>query len=185
MNDVQVYSGKKPIMTKKQLTIVVVVVLVVAVAAGVGARLFTDWLQNGGADKTQTVPKEVTEAQSLVFNGDFDKAHETVNNALKNPALSVQSKYDLLIQQAYIYEGQRDPGAAMDAYLQAEAVMQTMDVAQSIARLAADKGDKELAISYYQKALARIPADNAMRVEHKKYFESAISVLQGGEPKYD
>lgn len=182
MAGIQVYSGKKH-KPNLLLTIGIIVgVIVIAAGAGLGLSL---WQQRAYDYTTQTVPKEVTDAQNLVASGDFDKAHETVNNALKDPNLSTQSKYDLLMQQAFTYEGQKKPDAAMEAYRQADAVMQTMDTAQCIARLAADKGDKEMAIAYYQKALTLIPNDSPMRDENKKYFESMISVLQGGEPKYD
>lgn len=173
-------KSKRP---RWQFVLLIVAVILIAAAVGVGAR----WLQkrHDYSYKTQVMPQDVTAAQQLTAKGDFDKAHETINNALKDPKLSAQDKYYLLMQQGYTYEGQKDPSAAMDTYLKAEAVMQTMDVAQAIARLAADKGDKELAISYYQKALTLIPKDDPMRVEYKKYFESAISVLQTGQPKYD
>ena len=188
MADTQVHVGKGGSKYRLRRVLIgggiVLLIVVLGLAAGAGVRWWQQKRQPA-ADKTQVLPKEVTDAQNLVFEGNYDKAHETINNALKDPNLSAQSKYDLLMQQAFTYEGQQNPDAAMDAYLDAEAVMQTMDVAQSIARLAAAKGDKELAISYYQKALTLIQNDDAMRVEYKKYFESMISVLQGGQPTYE
>lgn len=153
-------------------------VMVLLAALGVGVFL---WWQSSNV--TQVAPKQV--AQSLGAKGDYAQAQEVVGTALKDPRISQQDKYDLLMQQGYLYEAQKNPDAALDAYRQAETVNVNMDVTFSIARLAAAKGDKELAISYYQKALTLIPSDDPMREEYKKYCESAISVLQTGQPNYE
>lgn len=163
---------------KSKILITTGVVVLLLAALGVGIFL---WWQSRSV--TQVPPKQV--AQSLGAKGDYSKAHEVIDTALKDSRISQQDKYDLHMQQGYIYEAQKNPDAAMNAYRQAEAVNVNMDVTFSIARLAAEKGDKELAISYYQKALTLIPSDDPMRVEYKKYFESAISVLQTGQPNYE
>ncbi|HVI68855.1 MAG TPA: tetratricopeptide repeat protein [Magnetospirillaceae bacterium] len=170
--------AKKFKITKSKILITTGVVVVLLATLGVGIFL---WWQSRSV--TQVAPKQV--AQSLGAKGDYSKAQEVVGTALKDSRISQQDKYDLFMQQGYLYEAQKNPDAAMGAYRQAETVQVTMDVTFSIARLAADKGDKELAISYYQKALTLIPSDDAMRDEYKKYFESAISVLQTGQPNYE
>lgn len=164
---------------------VVLLVAVLAAAAGAGAR----WLQHrkeySRAAKPEAVNKDVSAAQNLTFNGNFDKAHETISKALDNPNLSAQAKYDLYMQEGVMYETQQKNDAAMESYRKAEAAKETMDVAQSIARMAEAKGDKQLAITYYKKAITLIPQDDALRDSAKKYFEDKITELEGGTVNHD
>lgn len=172
---------------RRVLMVLGAVVLVAGLAggAGVGVR----WLQAKQAQKRaaspQAIAEETTEAQQLAMSGDLDKAHETVNDALDNPGISAQSKHDLYIQQGVTYENQQEYDAAAESYRKALAAKESSQAYESLARMAEQKGDKALAITYYEKAIPLIPADDSMRDAIKKYYENKIVVLKGGEPDYE
>lgn len=155
-------------------------VAVVSLAAGAGMRWWQQQREYSRLSKPEAVSKEATEAQDLTLRGDFDKAHDTINKALDNPKLSSDAKYELFMQQGGAYEGQEKNDKAMESYRQAESLKETQIVTEAIARLAEAKGDKELAIRYYQKAISLIPSDDVMKDGTKKYYEDQIFVLQGG-----
>jgi Tfp pilus assembly protein PilF len=183
---VQVGSGGRKHTLKRMLPGlgILLLVVVVALAAGGGVRW---WQQQKTKDRppVQVVAKEVTQAQNQAISGDFDKAHETVKKALDKPSLSSQERYDLLMQQGLTYESQKNYSAAMESFRAAEALKKTMDVAQCIARMADSLGDKQLAITYYKKAITLIPEDDVMKDSLKKYFNNNIIVLEGGQPAYE
>ena len=154
--------------------------------AGAGAR----WWQQQKTQELQGPPpspvaKENTRAESLALKGDYDGAHETINNALADPNLSAQAKHDLYLQQGVTYENQKDYDAAMESYRKAESIKETADVMQAIARMAEMKQDVALAVTYYKKAIPLIPEDEVMKESLKKYYENKIIVLQGGQPNYE
>lgn len=183
--EIHVGDGKSKL-NKKRLAKGVglfLLVVVFAGAAGAGLRWLQQQKEYQRLGKPDVIAKEATKAQDLALSGDFDKAHGTINDALDNPRLSADAKYDLLMQRGITYENQDDPDAAMSSYREAESIKQTMNVAQSIARMAELKGDKQLAISQYKKAIPLIPQDDAMKDSTKRYFENKITELEGGVVK--
>lgn len=190
-SEIHVGSGgrkfNKKLLLKRLLIGGGLVVLVAAVAggAGVGVR----WLQvkqdQKRAAQPEAISKEASEAENLTMGGDFDKAHDTINDALDNPSLSAQAKHDLYVQQGVTYENQKNYDAAMESYKKAEAAKPSMNAAQSIARMYELKEDKASAIAYYKKAIPLIPEEDAMKDALKKYFENKIIVLEGGQPNYE
>ena len=190
-SEIHVGSGRrkfdKKLLLKRLLIGTGLVVLVAAVAGGAGAGL--RWWQvkqdQKRAAQPQAVSKEATEAQNLALEGDFDKAHDTVNEALKNPSLSAQAKHDLYLQQGVTYENETKNAEALESYRKAFSIKETMDAAQAIARMFEAAGDKQQAIIYYGKAIPLVPQDDAMRDAFKKYFENKIIVLEGGQPNYE
>lgn len=190
-SEIHVGSGRrkfdKKLLLKRLLIGGGLVVLVAAVAGGAGAGL--RWWQvkqdQKRAGQPQAISKEANEAQDLALSGDFDKAHDTINDALDNPSLSAQAKHDLYLQQGVTYENQANYDAAMESYKKAEAAKESMDAAQSIARMYEIKEDKASAITYYKKAATLVPEDETMRDALKKYFENKVIVLEGGQPNYE
>jgi tetratricopeptide (TPR) repeat protein len=181
-SSIQVGSGKRK-SEKPRWQFVAVLIAVVILALGAGAWL--RWWQQDDRAEPEEQPSSVSRAENLTLNGNYEQAHKTVNDALADPNLSDDEKYDLLIQQGIIYENQNDVEAAMASYRRAESVKETADVDQSIARMAEELGDKQLAIEYYKKAIPLIPQDDPTRESLKIYFENKIRVLEGGEPVYE
>jgi tetratricopeptide (TPR) repeat protein len=163
---------------------IVLLVVVVSLAAGGAARWFQQKSQYDRSAKPEAITKEATAAQNLALKGDYDKAQETISKALDNPSLSAQAKHDLYMQQGVTYENQRNYDAALESYRKAESFKETSIAAAAIANIAEIKGDKQLAITYYKKAIPLIP-DDAMKDSTKKYFENKITELEGGVVKYD
>ncbi len=190
--DINAGMGSKKRAKKRLFMTVGLILLVVAVAGGVGVG--TRWWQerhkpqsaehvNPGEVKFS---KAVTDAQKLMISGDYDKAHETINKALGAPGISAQEKHDLYMQQSIVYENQQNYDAALESSRHAGSAMESLQSAQSIANLAANKGDKEEAIAYYKKAITLIPDDPPqVRDNLKQYFENMIIYLEGGQPVYE
>lgn len=174
---------------RKFLGVLVSVGLVVAVAAfaaglGVGAR----WLQHKHAHDHDDEPaagnlvtfEEVDKAHDLIQEGEYDKARESIDKALERSNISTQEKHDLLVQKAIAYENEQNDDAALEVYYQAEAVQESLQVAQSIANIADRQGNKELAIAYFKKAITLVP-NNAAGEMLKEYFEGRLAHLEGRE----
>lgn len=174
-------GGRKFRWPKWQSVVVFVSVIVVAGAAGVGLR----WLQQYRDYKQQAKPDAVAakavNAQDIALSGDYDKAHKEISEALDNPQLSNDGKYTLLFQQGVTYENQQNYDAAIQSYKAAEAIKVTQSVAEAIARTAETKGDKELAISYYKKAITLIDTNQPLAEDTRKFYEQSIVNL-GGQP---
>jgi len=189
MADIPVIVGKGGSKHKLRRVLVgfglVLIVAALALAAGAGARWLQQKREYSRLAKPENVTKEASAAQKQSFMGDYDKALTTINEALDNPSLSAQAKHDLYLQQGAAYENQKKYDEAMASYRKAESFKETLDAAQSIARMAEQKGDKALAITYYKKAITLIPDDDAMKDALKKYFENTIRVLEGKEPIYE
>ncbi len=163
----------------------VVLVAGLAGGAGAGVRWFKTKQEEKRAASPTAITKEATAAQKLTQGGDLDKAHDTINDALDNPGISAQSKHDLYMQQGATYENQKKYDEATESYQKALDAKESMQAYESLARMAEQKGDKTLAIGYYEKAIPLIPEDDAMKDAIKKYYENKIIVLKGGEPNYE
>ena len=160
----------------------VLLVVAVSLGAGVGLRWWQQQREYARLGAPEAVAKEAAEAQNLTLMGDFNKAHDTINAALGNPKLSADAKHRLLMQQGTAYQNQQKLDEAMNSYRRAESLKQTQSAAEAIANVAEMKGDKELAIQYYQKAISLIPSDDVLKDSTKKYYEDKIITLQGGQP---
>lgn len=156
-------------------------VVVVAAAAGGGLRWLQHYKEDKAAGRPEVVQAEVDEAQNVAIDGDFDKAHKTISEALDNPQLSKDSRYALLFQQGITYEGQKKYDEAIASYKEAEAIEATNAAAEAVARTAEAKGDKALAIEYYKKAI-RLVDPNKPNAEGKKDFYERSIVNLGGQP---
>ncbi len=172
---------------RRVLMVLGAVVLVAGLAGGAGAGV--RWLKTKQEEKRaaspQAISKDVSDAQKQILGDDLDKAHGTINDALDNPGISAQSKHDLYLQQGAIFENEKKYDEAAASYQKALEAKESSQAYESLARLAEQKGDKDLAISYYEKAIPLIPQDDAMKDAIKKYYENKIIVLKGGKPNYE
>jgi tetratricopeptide (TPR) repeat protein len=154
----------------------VLVVAVLSTAAGVGVRVLQ---QHKNAPKVDPAQASADKAQSLAIDGDYSKATQEIQQALKNPNLKPEQKYTLEFQQGVTYENQQNYSSAIAAYKRADAIDPTRSTAAAIARAAAAAGDKTTAIAYYQKAIARIPADYPLKTDTKTMYQDQIKALEG------
>lgn len=157
------------------------VVLVVAIALGVGAR----WWQSRDTKTADPEPapaqSEVSAAQDATILGDFDKAHKILDEALAKSDLPKEEEVALVAQQGNVYENQQNYDKALEYYLRAAEIDLTIHLAASIARVAEAKGDNELAIEYYKKAIPLIPPDDPTGPSIAELYKSSI-VRLGGQP---
>lgn len=175
-------TGKGGKSRKRRLLIVLAFVGVAVVAGGSGVGL--SWWQYQQQERTH--PGEVefseqfTEAQKQTLNSDYDKAHSTLDEALKDPNTPPSEMHDLYIQQGVVYENENKMDEAVESYKKAESYKESLQAAQSIARIAVQKDDKQLAITYYKKAILLLKNESPQAQDNlKKYFEDAIAHLEG------
>lgn len=173
-------GGKKSKRPKWQFALLFVGVLVLAVAAGAGLRWLQQYREYKLATKPDAIETKAEDAQNIALSGDYDKAHEQLDEALDNPQLSADGKYTLLMQRGITYENQQKYDDAIKTYQEAEAIKATQAIAEAIARAAEAKGDKQLAIEYYKKAISRIDKETNPRAESEQsYYEKQIENLGG------
>lgn len=171
-------SGKRGTKRVFISVMVVLLVLVAAVGAGAGVRWWQQQKDYKEGAKPETVSKQALDAQDLALTGNYDKAHQALESALSNPQLSDNERYELLLQQGLTYESQKKYEEAIDSFKLAESAKQTMAAAESIARVAREMGNTELAVEYYKKAIPLIPPDEPRRESIKRNFEEWISRLE-------
>ncbi len=153
-------------------------VAVLAVGTGAGVRWWQQQKDYEEAAKPEAISKQALDAQDLALTGNYDKAHQALSEALENPRLSNNERYELLLQQGLTYESQKKYSEALASFKQAESAKQTMVLAESIARVAKETGDNKLAIEYYKKAIPLIPSDEPRRESIKRNYEDWISRLE-------
>lgn len=160
----------------------VVVAIVVAGGLGVVVRWFQGYQeQKENAAQTKLVEKINTAQTQSIVNGNYDKAIDTIEKELANPDISTDAKYTLLFQQGLAYENKKDFAGALETYKKADTVIATEGIAEAMARVAEAKGDKQLAIDYYKKAISRIEPDNPVGGDNKTRYEGEIKRL-GSQP---
>ena len=174
--------GPRGATSKKILTVVGVVLLVVlAVGAGAGVRWWQHDRVAKKAAQTTVVEQKTAASGDLAANGKYDEAQKQLDEVLTNSHLSAAERYSLLFQKAINYENNKQYDVAIQTYQAAEALQATQSVAEAIGRTAATAGKKDLAISYYRKAIERIPANRPVASADKDRYEQAIKDL-GGQP---
>jgi tetratricopeptide (TPR) repeat protein len=183
MADTKTVAGGGKKSGKPRLNFIWLVVGVIALAGlfGVGFSWLTQQLKNSQTTIPEVPLTKAQEAQTVALDGDYDKAHKTLEDALKNPQISDSEKYDLTFQQGITYENQEKFDQAIEKYKQAEVLKATFAVAEAIARAAEAKDDKSLALEYYKKALERIPADEPNAEGYKEIYNYKIKELGGGQ----
>lgn len=174
-------GGKKRKGPKWRVVIVFVLVIILAAGAGVGIRWIQQRYEQRQAAKPDAIEQVTTEVQDIAGLGDFDEAHEVLDEALNRPGLSEDGKYSLVFQQGITYENEEKYDEAINSYREAESIKETQEVAEAIARAAESKGDNELAISYYKKAITLIDDTKPRAESIKQYYEASIKSLEGGQ----
>jgi tetratricopeptide (TPR) repeat protein len=152
-------------------------------AAGVVAAVL--FWQNRSANNTAAerakLEKKISSIQNQTLAGDYDRVHDSIQKALADPKLSDTGKLSLYMQDGAAYENEKNYAAAIEAYQKAEAIEPSLGLIQAIATLAVRADDEELAITYYQKALDFLAANNKLDEAGRAYYEKLISDLEGEE----
>lgn len=174
-------GSKKNKLSKWQFALIFVAVIVAAGGAGLGLRWLQQYRDHKLATKPDAIQLKADEVQDLALSGDSDKAHKALDEALDNPELSPDGKYRLLFQEGITYENEKKYDEAISSYKEAEAINATQAVAEAIARTAEAKGDKELAIAYYKKAISLVDSKSNPQAEDVKSFYEQSIVNLGGE----
>lgn len=174
-------QGKK----KRWIPIVTIAaVLALAGAAGAGLR----WWQNRDTDTTPKettgttrLPERVERLQELAVNGQYETAQKEIAEALADPDISSEEKYDLYFQQGITYESEGNLQAALESYRQAESVTSDRVVSEAIGNVAVLLNDKQLAITYYRKVISQLDKNGVVYEADKESFEAKIRDLEGQE----
>jgi tetratricopeptide (TPR) repeat protein len=178
-------------LTKKQLLIILGVIGLIVVAFGAGVLVW--WLQhkntastpaNGkvvGSQSDHALLKPAADAQQQALKGDTQGAVTTIQNALKQPNVSNDDKYTLLVQEGVTYSNNHQYQQALDVLKQAEAVSSTFTTSHLIAEQAEALGDKATALTYYKKALTQLDPNAISYRSDKTFYENKVRSL-GGTP---
>ena len=176
------HKGRTKI-SRKTIISIIIVVAVILIAFGAGILLY--WLNRGGGPNDDSgligLPdrsgsKEAIQAQDLAAQGKYDQAQQVLSDALKNTSDNTE-KYNLYLEQGVNFESQRKYDEAIAAYQQAAAAQATSGVYEAIARAATSKGDKQLAIQSYQKAIEQLNLTDERQKSMKADYENQIKEL--------
>lgn len=164
---------------KRRLIIIIGVVVIVLAAAG-GGYYFWHKQQHKAASTPPTVDSSaVNTAIQQANNGNSSQALSTINSAIKSTSDKSQ-KSALYTQQGNIYQNDNNYQSALTSYQDAaQSDGLTYALAQSIAESAQAAGNKQLAIEYYQKAIALVPSNDPTGGAEKNAFQAAINQLGG------
>lgn len=180
--------SKKFKLSKEQIVTVIGVTLLVvfAVVIGVVAQLLIR--QGSPAEDSalsgtvaEPLPAPVTEAQDLRSEGKIEESEQRISEALQNSSTNSDTRYWLYIQQGHGFFDQQNWQAAIEAYINAEAIKNTMETAELLAEAYIAAGDAPKAIEKLKSAITLIPADNPFKGTLKESFELRIREL-GGQP---
>lgn len=172
---------KKLKVGKRQVLVVVGIALLLAAAASAGFLLqLLTRPPVSDAVVTPRLPDAVSKAQRLRNTGDTAGFDQTIKAALDDPKTDDATRYLLYIQQGSAFRNANQNDKAVTAYLQAEAIKQTAEVAELLADIYSDTGNKTAAIDYYKKAIDRTPSGPLANAT-KEAFAEKIRLL-GGQP---
>lgn len=165
---------------KRQLILIIAVGVVLLAVAGIGYYVWHT-LQHKAAMRSQatTGQSAVSTAEAQANNGDTNAALSTLGTAIKDTNNKSQIAA-LYVQQGVTYTDDQNYSAALQSYLQAEQTNGlTYSLAQSIAEAAQASGNKQLAITYFQKAINLVPANDPTGGAEKNIFQLSINSLGG------
>lgn len=174
-------------MSKRQVLVSVGVISMILLAVGAGALLF--WLQHkdqpntgnqqGPASDSNRLPAKIDEIQNLAVSGDVAQSNQKIQDALSQPNVSDQDKYDLYVQQGVNYSNTGQHQQALAAFKQAEAAKKDANIEQLLGGEAEALGDKQSAIAYYKATLQLLDKSAAGYNGDKQVFEDKVKALGG------
>lgn len=169
---------------RKKILIITSVVLLVLAAGGAGIAL--RWWQQQSDDSNgefagPTLSTDASELQDLRSEGNEEEFNEKVADVLADPNLDTETRYQVLLQQGHNFFDQQDLQGAIEAYLEAEQVQETHEIAELLANTYARSGNAVKAIEYFEKASNLISNDNPRRAAIQKLYADYIQRLENGE----
>lgn len=174
-------------LSKRQVLVSVGVLTMVLLAVGTGALLF--WLQHkdqptgntqqGPASDSNRLPAKIDEIQNLAVSGDVAQSNQKIQEALSQPNVPDQEKYDLYVQQGVNYSNTGQHAQALAAFKQAEAAKKDSNIEQLLGGEAEALGDKQAAINYYKETLKLLDKSSAGYNGDKEVFENKVKSLGG------
>lgn len=178
---------KRQMSKRRKILIVVGIILLALIAVTTGMAL--RWWQDAGQQSNDTsetsgqelppLPTVIDDLQNLRTNGDAETFDQDLATALANPDYDDPTRALLYIQQGNAAYDAKDFNAALESYLQAEALDQSSQTAQLVGFAYQELGDKPKAIEYYQLTIERFSPDNVLYDAEKSYFEDRINQLRG------
>lgn len=166
---------------KGPLRNVVLVLLLVVLAGGAGAGV--RWLQQRGnkSEPLEKLPATVSDIQELRFGDNPEDADKKIDEALGDESLDNKTRYELYLQKGHSAAGKQDFKAAIEAYKMAEQIDATHMVAWVLGDMYRQLGDKEQAISYYNKAAERVPDSEPLADSDREYLRKLAQDLEATE----
>jgi len=170
---------------RRKLIIIVCVIVLVLLATGAGVAF--RWWQDVGQqpessqvdeEELPTLPPVVDDLQSLRNEGNDERFDQELATALENPDYDDPTRALLYIQQGNAAYDAKDFNAALESYLQAEALDQSSQTAQLVGFSYQELGNNAKAIEYYQLTIERFSPDNVLYDAEKSYFEDRINQLR-------
>ncbi|MEI7918539.1 MAG: tetratricopeptide repeat protein [Candidatus Saccharibacteria bacterium] len=167
-------------LSKRKKLIIGIAVVVVMIAIATGAWFFIQTRQLSTpvvARTTDQIGQIVTDANALADNGDVTGAKKAYDTAVAQTTDPAQ-KQTLLAGDAAVYYNDGDYDKALALAKQSEAISLDSGLASFIAEIYRNKGDKQNAISYYQKAISLTDKINSAD-DFTEYYQNEINILNG------
>lgn len=178
-NTIQIGSGRQKRKARWPFIVALAVTIVFAIGAGVFVRWAVD--RNKGPIKApEQLAPEILEVQDLALNGKQDEADKKIGEILTDPAVSADVKFTLYLQQGSNYYSKGEYQKALESYTKASEIRDTFEIAQAMASIWQQLGDKQQAIKYLRHAIEVMPPDNPVREDDIQLIEEQIRTLESG-----
>jgi tetratricopeptide (TPR) repeat protein len=175
----------KLILGSKKLRNIIIVGAVLILSFGAGVTVWFVQKKIADANKSaiptpanggSTLPKTVVQSQKLASQGKADDAQKKLDDALKNTSDS-KIKYELYIQQGVNALNKKDYAKAVAAFHQAEAIKADARITVLLGDTVLLQGDKQLAKTYYNKAIPLIDTNDPRADAEKQLLQNKIQNL--------
>lgn len=122
-------------------------------------------------------PTVTDEAGAQARAGDLEGAYASMDKAITDQSSS-DTKRELILDKAFIAYNAQDYDSALSFGIEAEKIKEGIIVSQIIAMSAGRLGNAELAIQYWQKAIAQLDLEDPYYSDDKARADNAIEQLQ-------